>query len=87
MLPADQNPGGSMNRKFLQSTAVLFVLSMTLGVMVHAILLNDDYSRLPQLYRTEQVNFATIGVVSMGITVAWLNRRAANPASDSTSFS
>ena len=43
-----------MNKKFLLSTVALFVLSMFLGVLVHAVLLKGDYSQLPHLYRTEQ---------------------------------
>ncbi len=55
MLSADQTRGRlAMNKKFLLSTVVLFVLSMILDVVIHAVLLNGDYSQLPQLYRTEQ---------------------------------
>ena len=43
-----------MNKKFLLSTVALFVLSLFLGFLVHAVLLEGDYAQLSNLYRTEQ---------------------------------
>jgi len=40
-------------RKFIISVVVLFVASMLLGFVVHAVLLNADYAALPSLMRPE----------------------------------
>ena len=42
-----------MNKQFLISVAALFVLSMALGFVVHAVVLKNDYAQLPNLMRTE----------------------------------
>jgi membrane protease YdiL (CAAX protease family) len=41
-----------MNKRFVISVVVLFVLSMAIGFVVHAVLLNADYVRLQHLFRT-----------------------------------
>jgi len=41
-----------MNKRFIVSVVVLFVISMALGFIVHALLLGADYARLPNLMRT-----------------------------------
>ena len=43
-----------MNKKFLISAVVIFVMSMAIGFFVHAVLLGPDYARLPGLFRTQQ---------------------------------
>jgi hypothetical protein len=43
-----------MNKKFLISVVVTFVLSMGLGFLVHGVLLHQAYSQLPGLFRTPQ---------------------------------
>src|SRR4051812_16257635 len=43
-----------MDRKFLISVAVIFVVSMLLGFVVHGLLLAPDYAQLPALFRTEK---------------------------------
>ncbi len=50
-----------MNKKFLVSTLVLFVLSMIIGVVVHGMLLAGDYHQLQHLYRTEEEQMAYFG--------------------------
>jgi hypothetical protein len=42
-----------MNRKWLISTVVLFVVSMALGFLIHGFMLHDAYSKLPNLIRSE----------------------------------
>lgn len=42
-----------MNRKFVISVVVIFVFSMLLGFVIHAILLGPDYAALPGLMRPE----------------------------------
>jgi len=43
-----------MNKRFLLSVIVIFVLSMALGFFVHGFLLNQDYAQLPGLFRTQE---------------------------------
>jgi hypothetical protein len=43
-----------MNKKFLISTAVMFVMSMALGFLVHGMMLYQDYAQLPGLFRPQQ---------------------------------
>lgn len=48
-----------MNKKFLISVVVMFVLSMGIGFVVHALLLGQDYAQLGGLFRSqeEQANY------------------------------
>ena len=50
-----------MNKKFLISTVVLFVVSMLIGFVVHGVLLHGDYGQLPNLYRTEEAQMGYFG--------------------------
>ena len=43
-----------MNRKFLVSWVVMFVISLGLGFVVHGWLLGQDYAQLPKLFRAKQ---------------------------------
>jgi len=43
-----------MNKKMFISVVVLFILSMTLGILVHGVLLHGDYGQLPGLFRTKE---------------------------------
>ena len=43
-----------MNKKFLISVVVIFVLSMGLGFLVHGLLLKQAYTQLQGLFRTPQ---------------------------------
>src|ERR1700687_2609109 len=43
-----------MNKTFVISAAVLFLVSMTLGFVVHGLLLGPDYARLQNLFRSPQ---------------------------------
>jgi hypothetical protein len=42
-----------MNKKFIISTLIMFVVWMIGGIVVHGVLLGADYAKLPSLYRTE----------------------------------
>ena len=48
-----QTPGYPMNKQSLISVVALFVLSMALGFVVHAVVLKNDYAQLPNLMRSE----------------------------------
>ena len=43
-----------MNKRFLLSVLVTFVLLMALGFFVHGFLLNEDYAQLPDLFRSHE---------------------------------
>jgi hypothetical protein len=68
-----------MNMRFLVSVVVLFVVSMVLDFVVHGVLLNGDYAKLPNLFRTEQDAQAHFGwmlvahaLIAIGFT--WMYR-------------
>lgn len=42
-----------MNKQFLVSVVVMFVLSLGLGFVVHGCMLKEDYLKLPNLMRSE----------------------------------
>ena len=41
-----------MNRKFVISVVVMFLMSWALGFLAHGVLLHNDYARFPNLMRT-----------------------------------
>ena len=43
-----------MNKTFMISVVVLFLVSMTLGFVVHGVLLGPDYAKLQSLFRSPQ---------------------------------
>jgi hypothetical protein len=43
-----------MNKRFLISLVVMFVMSMAIGFFVHARLLGPEYAQLPGLFRSQQ---------------------------------
>ncbi|HVT57453.1 MAG TPA: hypothetical protein VHR45_03555 [Thermoanaerobaculia bacterium] len=43
-----------MNKRFLLSVVVVFILLVGLGFLVHGYLLNSDYTQLTSLFRAEQ---------------------------------
>lgn len=76
-----------MNRKFVVSWIVMFVMSLMLGFAVHGGLLAKDYARLPNLMRTmedSQAYFpfmlAAHVLIAAGFTWIYLKgREAARP--------
>ena len=43
-----------MNKKFLIAWLVMFIAYMAAGMLVHGMLLHEDYLGLPNLYRSEE---------------------------------
>jgi len=43
-----------MDRRFLVAVTVMFLLSMGLGILVHEVLLGQDYERLGALFRPKE---------------------------------
>jgi hypothetical protein len=69
-----------MNKRFVISVVVLFVVSMLLGFVVHGTILHDDYTKLQNLFRTEadqQGHFVYMiaAHVLMAIGVTWIYRQ------------
>ena len=69
-----------MNARFWISVAVVFVVSMVLGMVVHGMLLGQDYAKLQNLFRTpadSQAHFpymlAAHLVMAIGFT--WIYRQ------------
>jgi hypothetical protein len=49
----DTNEGGTVNKRFFITWAVIFVAWMIGSIVVHGVLLHDDYAKLPNLMRPE----------------------------------
>ena len=44
----------TVDKKFLMSVVVIFVVAMAIGFVVHELLLEPDYAQLPNLMRTKE---------------------------------
>ena len=82
------NPRYPMNRQFLISVVVMFILSLGLGFVVHACLLKGDYLQLPNLMRSEagqQRHFPAMllahAFIAVGITAIYRRGREAGKSS------
>jgi hypothetical protein len=69
-----------MNKTFVISAAVLFLVSMTLGFVVHGLLLGADYARLQNLFRSPQDAQGHFGAmiaahVFIAIGFTWIYRQ------------
>lgn len=67
-------------RKLILSVAVLFVVSMLLGLVIHGFLLNADYADLPNLMRTQdeaqaKFPFMILGHAFMALGFTLIYRR------------
>ena len=69
-----------MNTKFIVSSLVMGFASLMRGFLVHALLLHNDYARLPNLYRPEsqqqgQFGYMLVAHLLIGIGLTWIYRR------------
>src|SRR5262245_37755536 len=69
-----------MNKTFVVSVVVMFVVSMILGFVVHGLLLGQQYAALTQLFRPESDQQAHFGYmiaahVIMAIGFTWVYRQ------------
>jgi hypothetical protein len=69
-----------MNKKFLVSWVVIFIVWMAGSFLVNGVLLNADYASLPNLMRTETetqslVHFMFFGHVLMAGAFVWIYNR------------
>jgi hypothetical protein len=60
--------------KFAMSAAVMAVMSLLLGYVVHVMLLGPEYAKLAGLFRTPEEQGGYFGFMLMGIVCAWINR-------------
>ena len=68
-----------MNKQFVISVVVLFVWTMLVGFVIHALLLAADYAALPNLFRAaadaqNYFPYMLAGHVSMAIGLTWIYR-------------
>jgi hypothetical protein len=66
-----------MDRKFAISVIVLFVLLWAISFVVHGVLLNADYARLPNLMRPMSEfarlwPFMAVAFLSMALAITWI---------------
>ena len=75
-----------MNRKFWISFAVMFVMAMAIGMVVHGVLLHDEYRRLGSLMRSETEAQKMFGLmilahvlIALGFTWIYVKGKEARP--------
>jgi hypothetical protein len=74
-----------MNKTFAISVVVLFVVSMALGFVVHAVLLGPDYAKLQGIFRSPQDSEGHFGAmlaahVFIAIGFTWIYRQGRESA-------
>ena len=74
-----------MNKQFIISVVVLFVLTLALGIGVHGVLLQADYAALPNLMRPEAeamslMHFQLLAHLVLAIGLTWVYRMGHDPA-------
>lgn len=81
-------PGSAMNKKFLISVVVMFLLSFVFGFVVHGLLLGQDYEPLAQagVFRTPEASqpffpYMILAHLLIAIGITWIYRQgvAAKP--------
>lgn len=73
-----------MNIKFIVSSVVMGLASLMQGFLVHALLLHNDYARLPNLYRPETqaqgyFGYMLLAHLLIGVGLTWIYRRGHEP--------
>jgi hypothetical protein len=66
-----------MSKRFLISTAAMFIMSMAIGFLVHGHLLGPEYAQLPGLFRTEADSaqyfpYIVLANLCASIAITWL---------------
>jgi len=69
-----------MNKKFFIAWLVMFIVYMTGGFVVHALLLHEDYAQLPNLFRSDEesmpyFHLMVIAHVLMAGAFTWIYAR------------
>jgi hypothetical protein len=75
-----------MNKKFWVSFAVMFVMAMAIGMVVHGMLLHDEYRKLGSLMRSETEAQKMFGLmilahvlIALGFTWIYVKGKEARP--------
>ena len=75
-----------MNRKFVISFVVMFVMAMLFGMLVHGMLLHDEYRKLGSLMRSETEAQKLLGLmilahvfIALGFTWIYVKGKEARP--------
>jgi len=73
-----------MNKKFMISFVVMFVMAMLFGMLIHGMLLHDDYRKLGSLMRSEAESQKLFGLmifahvlIALGFTWIYLKGKEA----------
>lgn len=66
-----------MNKKFVISVVVIFILSMIIGQAVHGFLLNQDYAQLGHMFRPAQdmagyFPYLVVGQILFAVGFVWI---------------
>ena len=74
-----------MGGRFWISVAVVALLSMLLGFLVHGVLLSGDYAQLPNLLRTDADSQAYLPAILLhhllrGLAITWIYRQGREAA-------
>lgn len=75
-----------LSRNLVVSVVVIFVISMALGFLIHGTILHDEYSKLPNLMRTEAEARKLFGLMfvanflfAVGFSWIYIKGREARP--------
>jgi hypothetical protein len=76
-----------MNRQFIISVVVLFIVTMTFGFLIHGQLLYADYASLPNIMRTEadaqaKFHFMILAHLLISIGLTWIYRMGKTEGAD-----
>lgn len=75
-----------LDRKFVTSVIVIFVVSMALGFLIHGTILHGEYAKLPNLMRSEEAARSLFGLMflanfifAIGFSWIYIRGREAKP--------
>jgi drug/metabolite transporter (DMT)-like permease len=73
-----------MNKKFIVSSLVMAFAALMAGFVVHGLMLQNDYLRLPNIFRPESeaqnyFGFMLLAHLLIGIGLTWIYRRGHEP--------
>jgi uncharacterized BrkB/YihY/UPF0761 family membrane protein len=68
-----------MNKQFILSVVVVFIVTMVLGFVVHSALLGPEYAKLSNMYRNEEdamqyFHWMIIAHLTLAIGLTWIYR-------------
>lgn len=73
-----------MNKQFILSVIVLFIVTMVLGVLIHGMILGADYAALTNMMRPEEeqmemFHFMVLAHILIAIGLTWVYRMGREP--------